>query len=280
MGGMAASGGEFLIADYRHFIRAGCFKPVALPGGAAAIREPWRNVYAHLMARMGWVELTSNFGDLDVVHKLSNVPRATLDAMIANGTNSPLSSSCGRLFDAAAALAGLAWGKQSYEGEAAMCFEAAIDAAAMNEPEHLAYPFTIELMDGTEMPYIEPLNVWRGMLNDLTLGTAPGILSARFHRGLARTILRMVERIVAETAIDTVALSGGVFQNASLFALVHRGLEALGLTILSHARTPANDGGLALGQAVVALAISQAEKIPCALESRVGSSKSPTQKKC
>jgi len=271
-------GGEFLVADYRRFVRAGCFKPVALPGGAAAIREPWRNAYAHLMAQMGWDELTRSFGDLDIVRQLSTLPRDTLDAMIASGTNTPLSSSCGRLFDAAAVIAGLAWGRQDYEGEAAMRFEAAISAEAMNEPTDRAYPFTIDFSDGTGLPFIEPLSVWRAMLNDLALGTAPGILSARFHRGLARAIIEMVERIIADTAIDTVALSGGVFQNANLFVLVHRGLDALGLTVLSHARIPTNDGGLALGQAVVALAVSQTEKTPCALESRAGSSKSPMPK--
>ena len=269
-------GGEFLVCDYRRFARVGTFKPVALPGGAAAVREPWRNAYAHLMAQMGWAEFAMNFSDLAIFRRMSDLPRATLDAMIASGTNSPISTSCGRLFDAAAAIAGLAWDKQDYEGEAAMRLEAVIDAAAMTEPEDLAYPFAIPLIGGKGMPYIEPLGAWRAMLGDLVLGTPPGVIAARFHRGLARAIVWMAERLVADTAIDTVALSGGVFQNATLFALVHRGLEDLGLTVLSHARTPANDGGLALGQAIVALAVSQPEEAPCALESQAGSSRSRT----
>ncbi|MES2335670.1 MAG: carbamoyltransferase HypF [Pseudomonadota bacterium] len=268
-------GGEFLVCDYRGYARVGSCKPVALPGGAAAIREPWRNAYAHLMAEMGWAEFAMNFDGLEIFRKLSAVPRATLDAMIAGGTHAPVSTSCGRLFDAAAAIAGLAWDRQDYEGEAAMRFEAVIDADAMNEPEDLAYPFSIPLTGGKGMPYIEPLAVWRAMLGDLILATPIGVIAARFHRGLAQAVVRMAERITEDTAIDTVALSGGVFQNATLFALVHRGLEARGLTVLSHARTPANDGGLALGQAVVALAVSQTEEAPCALESRAGLSQSP-----
>jgi hydrogenase maturation protein HypF len=268
-------GGEFLFCDYRGFTRAGCLKPVALPGGEAAVREPWRNAYAHLMAEMGWAEFAMNFDGLEIFRRLSAVPRATLDAMIASGTNAPLASSCGRLFDAAAAIAGLAWGAQNYEGEAAMRFEAAIDPGAMAEPDDLAYPFAIPLLGGRGLPYIEPLAVWRAMLGDLVLGTPPGVMAARFHRGLARAVIRMAERLVAGSAIDTVALSGGVFQNATLFALVHDGLTAQGLSVLSHSRTPANDGGIALGQAVIALAASQAKETPCALESQAGSSPSP-----
>ncbi|MCO4055861.1 MAG: carbamoyltransferase HypF [Bosea sp.] len=257
-------GGEFLVCDYRGYRRAGSLKPVALPGGAAAVREPWRNAYAHLMAQMGWAEFSMNFEALPIHQRLSGIPRATLDAMIAKGQNTPLSSSCGRLFDAAAAIAGVAWGPQSYEGEAAMRFEATIDPAAMEEPDDLAYPFSIPLMGGRGMPYIEPLAVWRAMLGDLILETPVGVIAARFHRGLAMAIVKMAERITKDTEIDTIALSGGCFQNATLFALVHQGLEASGKHVLSHAKVPANDGGLALGQALIALAVTQTEETPCA----------------
>lgn len=257
-------GGEFLICDYRGYSRAGSLKPVALPGGAAAVREPWRNAYAHLMAQMGWAEFSMNFSDLPIHQRLSEIPRATLDAMIAKGQNTPLSTSCGRLFDAAAAIAGVAWGQQSYEGEAAMQFEAAIDPAAMEEADDLIYPFTTPLLGGQGIPYIEPLAVWRAMLGDLILKTPVGVISARFHRGLSMAIVKMAERITADTEIDTVALSGGCFQNATLFALVHQGLEVSGKKVLSHARVPANDGGLALGQALIALAVTGTEETQCA----------------
>ena len=247
-------GGEFLICDYRGYRRAGMLKPVALPGGTAAIREPWRNAYAHLMAQMGWAEFAMNFADLPLFARLSAMPRSTIDAMIASGTNSPLSSSCGRLFDAAAAICGLAWDRQEYEGQAAMLLEAAIDPAALNEPDDLAYPFSIPLLGGRGLPYVEPLAVWRAMLGDLLLNTPVGVMCARFHRGLARSVVAMAQRLTADDGPDTVALSGGCFQNATLFRLVHEGLEQLGLNVLSHSRVPANDGGLALGQAAVAMA--------------------------
>ena len=257
-------GGEFLICDYHGYRRAGCFKPVALPGGAAAVKAPWRNAYAHLMAEMGWGEISVNHAELPLFTRLQALPRATLDAMIRSGTNTPLASSAGRLFDAAAAIAGIAWEEQNHEGEAAQLFEAAIDAKAMEEPDDLAYPFTIPLLDGSGLPYIEPLAVWRAMLGDLHLNTPVGVIAARFHRGLARAIVAMARRITKDSEIDTVALSGGCFQNATLFELVHRGLEAAGLKVLSHAAYPANDGGISLGQAVVAMAAIQSEENKCA----------------
>lgn len=251
-------GGEFLACDYRGFERLGCLKPVALLGGTAAVRDPWRNAYAHLMAEMGWAEFAMNFSDLPVFEAFSSVPRATLDAMIASGTNTPLSSSCGRLFDAAAALTGLAWDRQSYEGEAAMRFEAVLDAAALEESDDLAYPFALPLLGGQGLPYIEPLAVWRALLGDLILKTPVGVISARFHRGLARAIVAMAMRLAGpEQMFSTIALSGGCFQNQTLFRLVHDGLQAAGFQVLSHSRVPANDGGLALGQAVIALAWQQ-----------------------
>jgi len=257
-------GGEFLICDYRGYRRAGCLKPVALPGGAAAVRTPWRNAYAHLMAEMGWAELAMNHGELPLFARLQALPRQTLDAMIRNRANTPLASSAGRLFDAAAAIAGIAWDAQNYEGEAAMLFEAAIDAQAMQEPDDLAYPFTIPLLGGKGLPYIEPLAVWRAMLGDLHLNTPVGVMAARFHRGLAKAVVAMARRITRDGGIDTVALSGGCFQNATLFELVHRGLEREGFNVLSHAAYPANDGGVSLGQAVVALAAIQSEETRCA----------------
>ena len=252
-------GGEFLVCDYRRYRRAGCLKPVALPGGAAAVREPWRCAYAHLTAAIGWTALATCFSDLELYRKLDIAPRRTLDAMIASGTNAPLASSCGRLFDAAAAVTGLAWEAQAHEGEAAMHFEAAIDMAAIGEPDERAYPFTTARLGGSGLSYLEPVDVWRAILRDLRRQTPAGLISARFHRGLAHAIVGMARRIAAETAIDTVALSGGCFQNATLFGLVHEGLEAAGFGVLSHAAVPANDGGLALGQAAVALALHQEE---------------------
>ena len=99
-------GGEFLLADYRRYERLGTFKPVTMLGGAQAAREPWRNLYAHLTAEMGWAGFAKNFAELDLYADLSGKPRTILDAMIRNGINTPKASSCGRLFDAVAAAPG------------------------------------------------------------------------------------------------------------------------------------------------------------------------------
>lgn len=251
-------GGEFMACDYRSYERLGKFKPVALPGGEKAVRQPWRNAYAHICAEMGWPEFAMNFAELDIFKYLQDAPRETLDAMMDSGTHTPLASSCGRLFDAAAAITGLLRKEQSYEGHAAMLFEAAISPAALNEPDSLKYPFSIPLHQETRMPYIEPLGVWRAMLGDLIVGTDIGVISARFHRGLASVIVQMVEKLSgSDRAFNTVALSGGCFQNKTLFRLVHDQLQSLDYHVLSHSKIPANDGGLALGQAVIAAASLQ-----------------------
>ncbi|RYH10811.1 carbamoyltransferase HypF [Tropicimonas sp. IMCC6043] len=251
-------GGEFLIADYSGYRRAGCLRPVALPGGAAAVREPWRNAFAQLAAGPGWENVARDYNGLSVVHRLDESPVETLAAMVRTGLNSPLSSSCGRLFDAAAALAGLAWERQDYEGQAAMLFEAAIDAMAMREPAECAYAFGIVDADpATNCPIIDASGVWRAMLADLARAVPVGTISARFHRGLAWAVTDLAARICRAQGLSAVALTGGCFQNATLLGLVHEGVSAQGLAVLTHGEVPANDGGLSFGQAVVALARQQ-----------------------
>ncbi|MEJ2345886.1 MAG: carbamoyltransferase HypF [Gammaproteobacteria bacterium] len=251
-------GGEFLRADYRGFERLGTFKPVAMPGGARAMHEPWRNTYAHLMAELGWARLKTNFDELELVRFLETRPLQPLAAMVERGRHSPKASSCGRLFDAVAAAAGICRERASYEGQAAMELEAAIDRRAYEtESEELDYPFAIPRLDGTGLHYIEPLAMWQALLGDLILETPPGVIAARFHRGLAAVIARMVHKLCThddQRVTDTVALSGGVFQNRTLFESVTARLEADGFRVLSHRNVPANDGGLALGQAVIAAA--------------------------
>jgi len=252
-------GGEFLLADYRFAERVGTFKPVALLGGDRASREPWRNLYAHLMAAMGWDELASDFHELEVVRRLARKPRGILDRMLAAGIQAPEASSCGRLFDAVAAATGVTFDRQAYEGQAGALLEAAVDLEALrSEGEELAYSFSIAEAAGREgLPFIEPLTMWRRLLGDLMLGTSTGVMSARFHRGLARVVVAMAKKVRGEEGerhFDSVALSGGCFQNRVLFEEASRGLTLAGFRVLSHADVPANDGGLALGQAAVAAA--------------------------
>ena len=249
-------GGEFLLADYRRCRRLGTFKPVPMAGGVQAIREPWRGLYAHLMAEMGWAELTMNFAELPLYRDLAEKPRATLDAMIERRINSPFASSCGRLFDAVAAALDLCRDRQSYEGEAAMRLEAAVcERTLAEEDDSLAYPFTIPNLPGSGLPYIEPRAMWNAILGDLILATPVPVIAARFHKGLARAVAAMAAKLAgAEHGFDTVALSGGCFQNAVLLNETESRLRQSGFTVLSHSKVPPNDGGLALGQAAVAAA--------------------------
>ncbi len=253
-------GGEFLLADYRAYERLGLFKPVAMLGGAQAAREPWRNLYAHLMAEMGWAELKMNFAELELFADLARRPRATLDAMSRNGVNAPKASSCGRLFDAVAAALNLCRDRQAYEGEAAARLEAMVDRDAMlGDHEELAYPFAIPNARDSGLPYIEPLAMWRAILGDLVLGTPAPLMAARFHKGLAKIVVAMARKLAARddeggARFETIALSGGCFQNRALFEEVVRGLERESFRVLTHAQVPANDGGLALGQAAIGTA--------------------------
>ena len=248
-------GGEFLHCDYRDCTRVGTLKPVALPGGDLAAREPWRNTYAQIMAEMGWARFTMNFRELDLFAYLDGKPRALLDSMLASGTQAPLASSTGRLFDAVAAAIGIARDHVAYEGEAAIRLEHLVTAEHLAEDPELDYPFAIPRLEkGRGLPYIEPLAMWQALLGDLILKTSPARIAARFHRGLANIVVAMALKHVEDLGFDTVALSGGVFQNRILAERVIAGLQANGLRALLPQQLPANDGGLAFGQALIALA--------------------------
>jgi hydrogenase maturation protein HypF len=253
-------GGEFLLADYRRYKRLGTFKPVAMLGGAQAAREPWRNLYAHLMAEMGWAKFATNFSELDLYADLSGRPRTILDWMVRNGVNTPKASSCGRLFDAAAAALNICRERQAYEGEAAARLEAMMDQRTFRlEDEAFSYPFTIQNISGSHLPCIEPLAMWQALLGDLVGMTPAPVMAARFHKGLARAVVAMATKLASSDddsgpRFDTVALSGGCFQNRTLFEEVVRRLKQNNFIVLSHAQVPANDGGLALGQAAIGAA--------------------------
>ena len=230
-------GGEFLLADFARFERLACFKPVAMPGGARAIREPWRSTYAHLRAAA--VSATSDLGDF-----LPGKPLLTLDSMIDRGVNAPLASSCGRLFDAVAAAIGICREDAQYEGQPAIELETVADP-----DERGAYPFAME--PAGSLSVIDPAPMWRALLGDPAPMAAK---AARFHNGLALAIVQMIGRLQRITGVDTVALSGGVFHNKRLLEQVIDQLGPLRLRVLTHRVVPAGDGGLALGQAAIAAA--------------------------
>jgi hydrogenase maturation protein HypF len=233
-------GGEFLIATPADFRRAGHLAPVPMPGGAAAIRQPWRMAAAYLDA----AGLDGAVAGLEVTRR--NAARwETIIAMARRRFNAPLTSSAGRLFDAVAAILDLR-DEISYEGQAAIALEQLAD-----QKEKGAYGATSEpgdpfLMSGTDL--------FRAATEDLKAGVAREIIAARFHNGLARLIRDGCVLLRERSGLDTVALSGGVFQNQLLLRRTVSGLENTGFTVLQHSRVPCNDGGISLGQAVVAAA--------------------------
>jgi hydrogenase maturation protein HypF len=253
-------GGEFLLADYRRYERLGTFGPVAMLGGAQAAREPWRNLYAHIVAGMGWAKFATNFSELDLCADLSVRPRAILDAMIRSGINAPKASSCGRLFDAVAAALNICRERQAYEGDAAARLEAMVDQDTLRlEDEALCYPLTIHNAGGSSLPCIDPAAMWQAILGDLILKTPVPVMAARFHKGLAQVVVAMATKLARRDddrgpRFDTIALSGGCFQNRVLFEELVRRLKQNNFVVLAHAQVPANDGGLALGQAAIGAA--------------------------
>ncbi|WP_235998658.1 carbamoyltransferase HypF [Qaidamihabitans albus] len=228
-------GGEFLLADLTGFRRLGHLAPVPMPGGATAIRQPWRMAAAYLGA---------GNGDLDIAHRHEPGWAAVL-SMARSGVNAPATSSAGRLFDAVAALLGVR-DTINYEGQAAIELEQLADPAGRG-----AYRAAVE---GTEPATVSGHDLFRSAAEDLRAGVAPATIAARFHNGVAETIGRVCARLRETTGVGTVALSGGVFQNLLLLERTVRSLEGKGFRVLTHARVPANDGGVSLGQAVVAAA--------------------------
>ena len=236
-------GAEMLVCDYREGRRIARLSPIPLAGGDAASREPWRVLLAHLDRALGRAAVD---GDAGLAALFAGKPVPTLRAMMDKGLNAPLASSAGRLFDAVAALLGLAPDRLSHEGEAAMALE------AVAEGEAAPYPFAIAAQ-GDPME-IDPAPLWRALLADLASGRPRSAMSAAFHAGLADAFVSVAAKAADEAGISAVALSGGVFQNVRLLEETVARLRARGLTPLIPSHVPANDGGLALGQAVVAAA--------------------------
>lgn len=249
-------GGEFFRADYRRAERLATFKPMPLLGGDLAALEPWRNAYAQLMASMGWARFERECSGLELYRFLDAKPRKLLDAMLAKPALAPRASSVGRLFDAVAAAVGLARERVAYEGEAAMRLEALVCAEDLDEDVGQDYPFEIA-RTAQGLACIEPRPMWDALLGDLRTAEPTSRIAARFHRGLAAAVVRLAAQLAAEQSLATVALGGGVFQNKVFTELVLRGLEGSGLQTLLPRAVPVNDGGLAWGQALVALARAQ-----------------------
>lgn len=242
-------GGEFLYGGYRTFKRVGHLEAVGLPGGAAAIREPWRNTFAHLAA-VSRSEAINIDLDRPILNWLNQKPIKTIEKMLAQSLNTPKTSSAGRLFDAVAGALGICRDRQSYEGQAAMELEA---LATPHMSKAKPYPFQI-CRDTPSIVRFAPM--WSVLLNDLDRGKSQGQIAARFHRTLISAAVQTTKAISDIYPIDVVALSGGVFQNRILLDGIGTELEANSLRVLRHHRIPANDGGISLGQAAIASALA------------------------
>jgi hydrogenase maturation protein HypF len=169
--------------------------------------------------------------------------------MLAKRINSPLASSCGRLFDAVAAAVGIYRENCSYEGQAAIALETLAENSFSKEQN--AYPFEIERRsDGLFI--LEPRLMWEALLRDVQAKLAKDKIAARFHLGLAKAIVKAIDILRQQHQFTQVALSGGVWQNAILLRQVSQDLSAMGLTVLTHSLVSTNDGGLSLGQAAIA----------------------------
>ncbi|NMG06898.1 carbamoyltransferase HypF [Brasilonema sp. UFV-L1] len=249
-------GGEFLLADYRQFKRLATFKPVPMIGGTQAMREPWRNTYAQLISAFDWKDFKQKYRNLEILDFLEQKPLKLLNQLVEKGINAPLTSSVGRLFDAVAAAIGICREQCSYEGQAAIEMEALVNTSLLkkilNNKEYLNYSFNFLVSDN--IYHIDSQQMWQALLNDLQQHTPPAVIAAKFHTGLAHSIVEMVNNLRQRNDIHQVVLTGGVFQNCILLKQVTEGLQALGINVLTHSLVPANDGGLSLGQAVIAAA--------------------------
>ncbi len=228
-------GGEILVADLLGFERVDHLRPLALAGGEAAIREPWRLALAAL-ADAG---LSS-----DRLRRIDEKKRALIERLIANPSLAPRATGAGRWFDAIASLCGLC-DEATYEGQGAVELEAAADSG-----DAAPYPFEVQASPAG----IDLRPAVRAIAQDLDRGAPIAVIAARFHATLAFVIRDACARARARarTALDTVALSGGCFQNRLLTERARTLLEKDGFEVLIHRRVPPNDGGVSLGQAAVA----------------------------
>jgi hydrogenase maturation protein HypF len=231
-------GGEFLLSDLTGFTRVGHLAPVPMPGATTAIREPWRMAAVYLDAAYG-----DDVPPLPIVERHRDRWAPVLDVS-RRRLHAPLTSSAGRLFDAVAAILGVR-DQVSYEGQAAIELE---QVAAVSGDR--AYSVGVKEHDGRFV--VLGVDLVRGVVDDALAGVPVSTIAARFHESMAVAILEGCRTARARSGLATTALSGGVFQNVRLLGRAIDLLEADGFRVLRHRHVPPNDGGISLGQAVVA----------------------------
>ncbi|MCA9948721.1 MAG: carbamoyltransferase HypF [Anaerolineales bacterium] len=231
-------GGEVMVANYETFERVSHLKYVSLVGGDVAVKRPYRLALAHLSAAgIAWDD------DLPPVQACPHIERGIIQRQLDTQLNSVPTSSMGRLFDAVASLIGICQ-SVTYEAQAAIELEAAIDSTVPIEP-HAAYRFTIEADEFNAAPVI------RAIVKDLRAGLAASTIAAKFHTAVAHLILQLSLNYRKTHGLNIAALSGGVFQNATLLQAATQLLKSNEFTVLTHRQVPPNDGGLALGQLLI-----------------------------
>jgi hydrogenase maturation protein HypF len=235
-------GGEVLVSDYRGFERVAHVDYIPMPGGSAAILEPRRMAISYLYHHFG-----RDFWNLDIpfVHALDRRRTENLMKLIESGINSPLTSSTGRLFDAVAAIVGIRE-LVNYEAQAAIELEAAIDDTGKDG----GYAISIREEAGGWLIDTRPL--FEALAQDLHKGVRAGALSHRFHLGFVDVLARVADLVRERMSIDRICLSGGSFQNCFLSQHLQMRLEQQGFRVFTHAEVPCGDGGISLGQAMVA----------------------------
>jgi hydrogenase maturation protein HypF len=232
-------GGEFIIARLDGFERVGRIEPLPMPGGELAIRKPYRLAIAYLHRLLGYVP------ELPFVSGISEEERGVIIQQLEQGINAPLTSSCGRLFDAVSALLNIRK-TITFEGQAAI----ELEMLSQQNGEAQGYPYGLIEHDGMRQVRVRPL--LDAILSDIGSGVSVQEIGLRFHETIARVIRDVVTRIAKETGISLVALSGGCFQNRLLLRRTLPLLTGAALEVLIHRQVPCNDGGIALGQAAIA----------------------------
>ncbi|MGD9008874.1 MAG: carbamoyltransferase HypF [Desulfobacteraceae bacterium] len=240
-------GGEVLVADYGGYRRVAHLTAVPMPGAAAAIKAPWRMALAYLDHAFGdslWDV------DLPLMRRVDRAQAQIVAQMCAQGVNAPLTSSMGRLFDAVAAILGLRL-DAAFEGQAAMELEMIADS---DEKER--YDFTWDAADAKQVA-VAPIVA--GVVEDLRRGLPAFIISAKFHNTIIEGFSMLCQALRKENRINQVVLSGGCFQNRRLLEGLRNRLKTNGFEVFCHRQVPTNDGGIALGQAMIAAATASAQ---------------------
>jgi len=259
-------GGEFLVADYRDYKRVGHLEYLPLPGGDAAVKRPRRTAVGYILTLLGentlnaviatQNEVKGKQSQLASIGQMSEVEIEVTKRQIERKINSPLTSSMGRLFDAISALLGIR-GEIDYEAQAAVELEMAahsfviargLDKAIAGNNER--YPYRIVAAEGIRIIHLKDL--LSAVIEDLRQGVSKGRISVRFHNTVAQMVNEMCHLIADESGVRQVALSGGVFQNRLLLRKTVSLLESSGFRVFTHRQVPCNDGGISLGQAVIA----------------------------